>query len=338
MGNPNLTKDLIKQAIKEWEEQHAYPPEIHFNRHRLPPSGWEYIGPDDHLQVTVFTTAATTGLTLALRSLDAKGHVHYQVENVDTASLSTVVTTRFKMAEGWLIGATVSNIGGGLADQVCFVVLALQRTFKSGTAPHTILQQGYVTNVISVSWPPVFARGPAPSSSGGAMNQIAAQTLSSPAASVTFGSIPQTFNHLLLTVHGAVSDAALFALLGLQFNGDTGNNYDEQDITGASAVVSASAQSAATSIKSGGLPGSTASANVGGSMVVWINGYSGTTKFKTTRSNAERFETLGTTSTYFTQQLSGQWRNTAAITSITLIDQAGGNFMANSSFILYGLN
>lgn len=334
--DPNL-KEAIKQAMKEYEESYAWPPDIHFNRHRVPPAGWEYIGPDDHLQVTVFTTVATSGLTLALRTLDAKGQVHYQVENVDTSTLSTVVTSRFKMAEGWLIGAVVSNIGGGLLDQKCFVVLALQRTFKSGTAPHTILQQGYVTNVISVSWPPVFARGPAPSITPSGIVQIAQTVLAAPAASVTFSSIPQTFTGLLLSLMGRCSDAATLVNVNIQMNGDTGANYDSEGVQGIGASPSAFAASATSSLGVGNFTASTASANVPGVVNVWLPYYAASTFFKMALCQDGKFATLGTVTDYVSRVISGQWRNVSPITQLTAIDTGGGNFVAGSSFTLYGL-
>lgn len=162
MGNNPSIKDAMLQAMREWEKDHAFPPAIHFKQFHIPPSGWEYLGPDDHLQINIFTTATTTGLTLALRQLLPDGRVHYQQESLDGVATSTLTTQIFKLSEGWLIGAVVSNLGGGLADQVCWVSMALQRNFKSGTVPHTILQQGYVSNLISISWPPSFVRGPAP--------------------------------------------------------------------------------------------------------------------------------------------------------------------------------
>lgn len=333
--DPNL-KDAIKQAMKEYEESYAWPPDIHFARHRVPPSGWEYIGPDDHLQVSVFTTVATSGLTLALRTLDAKGHVHYQVENVDTSSLSTVVTTRFKMAEGWLIGAVVSNIGGGIADQACFVVMALQRTFKSGTAPHTILQQGYVTNVISVSWPPVFARGPAPSSNTGGLVQIAQTILAAPAASVTFSSIPGTYSGLRVLANGRLSDAALQNAVAVQFNGDTGANYDIEFIRALGNATLSFGSAGQTSAFVGSFPANTASANAAGQFSADFVSYAATTFYKLYVSNNGAFDTVGTTTTYYSLQAAGMWRNTAAITSMTFIDQAGGNFATGTSFTLYG--
>ena len=164
MGNNPSIKDAMLQAMREWEKDHAFPPAIHFKQFHIPPSGWEYLGPDDHLQINIFTTATTTGLTLALRQLLPDGRVHYQQESLDGVATSTLTTKLFKLSEGWLIGAVVSNLGGGLADQVCWVSMALQRNFKSGTVPHTILQQGYVSNLIAISWPPSFSRGPAPGS------------------------------------------------------------------------------------------------------------------------------------------------------------------------------
>lgn len=337
MGNNPTIKDAIKEAFMEWEREHAYPPEIHFKRSHLPPSGWEYVGPDDVLQISIYTTASTTGLTLALRQLTSDGREHYMLESLDGVQTSTLTTKRFKLAEGWLIGACVSNLGGGLADQVCWISMALQRGVVDSTAPHTMLQQGYVSNLISVSWPPTYSRGPAPTIVQPGMVLIASQTLAAPAASVVFSTIPQTYTHLLLTIDGATTDAALFGQLGIQFNGDTGANYDYESFSVTGSASGANPQFAQTKLSSVILSGLTATANTSGSGVVWMMNYKNSAFFKNSRTNYDRFETLGTTTTYGTGQISGLWRNTAAITSITLFDQSGGNLGTGSSFTLYGI-
>lgn len=143
-------------------------PEVGFKHERVPPPPAAYVTKDDFLAVSVYTTSSTTGLKLAYRFLDSAGHTHYGSESLDGASTSTLTTKIFPLTEGWLLGLTVSNLGGGLADQVCFVLAALQRSGQASTAPHTVLAQGYVSNLFSVDWPPVYVRGPATSSGSSA--------------------------------------------------------------------------------------------------------------------------------------------------------------------------
>lgn len=337
MSTPTFTMAQVQQMILEAQEQWAYPPEVHFKKHRVPPSGWQYLGPDDHLQVSIYTTASTTGLNLSYRYLHSDGSMQYATESLDGVATSTLTTKIFKLAEGWLLGLSISNLGGGLADQVCFVAVGLQAHGKANTAPHTILAQGYVSNLFTVDWPPVYVRGPAPWSGSAAWNLIQKQVVSTPAASVTFSGIAGTYSHLVLTANGRVSDAAVTVGLGVQFNGDTGSNYDYQAFEGKGNTNSSFTQAAGVEGLVARWPGSTASANVVGAFNAWLEYYAGTTFFKTMRANYGTLGTLGTGTTYATGQYANQWRNTAALTSITIIDGGGGNFIAGSTFSLYGV-
>jgi hypothetical protein len=142
-------------------------PEVSWKHERLPPGPLGYITKDDYLQATVFTTTPTTGLRLAYRFLDSAGAVHYSSESLDGAAVSTLTTKIFALTEGFLLSVTASNLGGGLADQICFVMLGLQQSRQTGLPPHTVLAQGYVSNLFTVDWPPVYVRGPAPTGGAG---------------------------------------------------------------------------------------------------------------------------------------------------------------------------
>jgi len=179
MGTQILTADLFRQILSETRREYSYPPGIHFNKHDVDPPNVLYLGPDDFLQTSVFTTATTTNLTLALRYLDANGAMHYETESLDGATLSTVVTKVFTLSEGWLLGASVTNLGGGLADSTCWVSLALQQPGGANRPAHTLLGQGYVTNLFGVTWPAEAIRQPPGS---GATLIPVSQTVANPAA------------------------------------------------------------------------------------------------------------------------------------------------------------
>jgi Fe-S cluster assembly scaffold protein SufB len=162
-------------------------------------------------------------------------------------------------------------------------------------------------------------------------------TVVTPGATVSFSSIPGTYNHLYLTFRGRVSDSATLEGINLQFNDDTGSNYDMQYLQGAASTASAGSAAAATAIQILIASGATASANVPARGDLWINNYAGTTFYKLVDALMATFHTLGTTSSYITQKRSGIWRSTAAITKIVLGDGGGGNFIAGSAFSLYGI-
>jgi len=209
MGSPILTVDLFRQILAETRREYAYPPGIHFNKHNVDPPSVLYIGPDDFLQTTVFTTASTTNLTLAVRYLDANGQMHYETESLDGASLSTVTTKVFTLSEGWLCGASVTNLGGGLADSTCWVSLALQQPGGANRPAHTILSQGYVTNLFGVTWPAEAIRQPP--GSGGTLLPVS-QAIANPAAGADWlFTIPAGLKYFLKSVYFTLVTSATVA-------------------------------------------------------------------------------------------------------------------------------
>jgi hypothetical protein len=140
-----------------------WPPGVDWKEWRVPPPANSYVREDDYLAVSVLTSSTTTGLALRYRILTSSGQVHDGAESLDGASENSLKTFIFKLTEGFLLSATASNIGGGLADSVCGVVLALQKGSAASSAPHTILAQGFVSNIVGVTWPVGLPRGPATS-------------------------------------------------------------------------------------------------------------------------------------------------------------------------------
>jgi hypothetical protein len=150
------------------------------------------------------------------------------------------------------------------------------------------------------------------------------------AASISFTSIPQTYTHLQIRGIANSGDASYIAA---QFNGDTGTNYSNHAIyadDGGTLVGQANATTTNVQIaRSNYVANSTFGAGV-----CDILDYANTNKNTTTRALAGN-DTNGTAGgvAFFS---SGNWRNTAAITSI-LIFPTSGNFRQYSSFALYGI-
>jgi hypothetical protein len=157
-------------------------------------------------------------------------------------------------------------------------------------------------------------------------------------STITFSSIPSTYKHLQLRI-AASTDRGTFALdnVFVTLNGDTGGNYSHHYLQGDGSSASAGATANATDVRSGSLP-SSAAANVFGVSIFDILDYKDTNKYKTTRS-LSGFDLNGTVSGIggFVQLYSGNWRNTAAVNSITLNRQSGTNFIQYSHFALYGI-
>ena len=150
---------------------------------------------------------------------------------------------------------------------------------------------------------------------------ISTQTLGSATATVTFSSIPQTYTDLVLVLQGAssVDDTIM-----MQFNSDTGSNYSWTQIGAdvGSGVFSSRASSVA-SIRIG--YGNTSQ----GSHIAQIMNYSNATTYKTNMSRSNKAASD-------VRAIVGLWRNTAAITSVTVI-QTGGSFSTGFTFSLYGI-
>jgi hypothetical protein len=156
---------------------------------------------------------------------------------------------------------------------------------------------------------------------------IATNTLSSPATTLTFSSIPQTYTDLILVCNLGQVAAANVAL---QFNGDTGANYDST--IGYGLGTTGIASGAYTNLN--GAYGLNGAGQLPNSIIAsgWINifSYSSTAVYKSMLSryaNNDLPEITNFTST---------WRNTAAITSMTVYSYSG-NYLAGSSFTLYGI-
>ena len=140
---------------------------------------------------------------------------------------------------------------------------------------------------------------------------------------------------LRLMVRGAGTTAATYVTVQVQFNGDSGTNYDWESITFNNTSSSTSAGFASqTSLPVGFLPASTGPTNAGGSTEVIIQDYSGAVFTKSVMARSGVRTGSGAASLYATAGW-GDWNNTAAVTSVT-VSLSAGNFAAGSTVSLYG--
>lgn len=144
-------------------------------------------------------------------------------------------------------------------------------------------------------------------------------------ASVTFSSIPATYTHLQVR----------YSLLGaglqynIQINGDTGNNYSMHYINGDGATVTVLNAINTNKILQNFVTATSATNPTVG--VTDVLDYANTNKYKTTRT-LDGMDSNGSGQVSF---VSGNWRSTSAITSITF--NSGGTFTQYSTFALYGI-
>ncbi|CAB4140026.1 hypothetical protein UFOVP404_4 [uncultured Caudovirales phage] len=162
------------------------------------------------------------------------------------------------------------------------------------------------------------------------------------AATVTFSSIPSTYQHLQIRGLGQSSRATFgFDDVILRFNGDTGTNYARHYLGGSgSAAYSGAANTPSSYIYTDSIIGSsTAGTSFFGGFVMDILDYASTNKNKTVRTlgGTDLNGTVGGEGGRITLN-SGLWFATpAAITSVVLSTASGTNFNQYSSFALYGI-
>ena len=155
------------------------------------------------------------------------------------------------------------------------------------------------------------------------MQLIGSNVLASPAASVTFSSIPGTFADLVLVITGTLT--TMDSTVEVDLNGDTSSNYNWVQIAG-DGSASSSRQSNSNLSNHGRL----ANPDIG-VIISHFFDYATTNKHKTwlTRSNSSNANAGVRT-------IAGRWANTSAVTSVTA--SCGINFAAGSSFHLYGIS
>jgi hypothetical protein len=159
---------------------------------------------------------------------------------------------------------------------------------------------------------------------GATYEPIATTTLGTAAVSVTFSSISQAYTDLVLIVNAKGASGGDKAL-AVRFNGDTGTNYSQTRISGNGTTADSDSQPNEPFMDLG-LSNST----VYNSDIYQIMNYSNTTTYKTALGRGNLADSRLRAGV-------GVWRNTAAITSVTVINGGSINFIVGSTFTLYGI-
>lgn len=169
---------------------------------------------------------------------------------------------------------------------------------------------------------------------------VAAASVTLPAAGTIAAAIAAVFcnaanYHTLRLVWTAATNAAVINdLLRLRFNGDAGANYDtEVDHIAAGAITNDTNAAAGIAIGLAPLAGASAGANSLDGGQATIPNFDRATLHKIVAAYSHNV--IGTAAGNFQASIGGgRWRNTAAITSLTLLPQTG-SFIAGSYFALY---
>jgi hypothetical protein len=151
---------------------------------------------------------------------------------------------------------------------------------------------------------------------GNTYEAIATTTLGSATASVTYSSLG-AYTDIVIIFNGVADNN-----LSLRFNGDTGSNYSVTRIQGDS--------SSATSTRFAPITSMYGPYAVSQQISIWqVMNYSNSTTNKTALARGGGAGTA-------TEAYVGLWRNTAAITSISVLSQSG-NMATGSTISLYGI-
>lgn len=145
--------------------------------------------------------------------------------------------------------------------------------------------------------------------------------------SVTLSSIPATYTDLVLVIN-AKNDTTTNT--EIRFNGDTGNNYSNTILSGNGTSATSARESNNNAISIDNVAYMT-TGDFAYSNIIQIMNYANTTTYKTllTRANS---------AANGVDAIVGLWRNTAAITSLTILTTTGTRvFAAGSTFSLYAI-
>lgn len=154
---------------------------------------------------------------------------------------------------------------------------------------------------------------------------IATTTLGSAASSVTFSSISGSYTDLIIAVNAICASGGADVTL-LRYNGDTTSGlYSSTRLVGSGTTVDTDRSTGANHIFSGLI-----NSTVRGSDIYQILNYSNTTTYKTCLVRAGLADNQ-------TRASVGLWRNTNAITSLTISHGSSINFNVGSTFTIYGI-
>ena len=160
---------------------------------------------------------------------------------------------------------------------------------------------------------------------------IAATTLGSNTASVTFNSF-SGYTDLIIVINGRTTRANVSDAVNVIFNSDNSNSYSFTLLYGDGSSAS-SGQAANTSSHTLGRLIGTSSTTQPSMLIGQIMNYSNTSTYKTILSRSAN----QITNNYGVYANVGLYRSTSAITSMTLTPAVGPNFVAGSTFTLYGI-
>lgn len=155
------------------------------------------------------------------------------------------------------------------------------------------------------------------------------------AATISFSNIPQTFTDLVVMFSGRAATGSTVSM-GCSFNGDIAANYSSKELSGSGSSVSSFSPSYSPNngVSGADVSMSTDTANTFANSMLYISGYSSSTKYKSTSLDSVT-ENNGTAA--YAILSAGIWNSTAPITSMSFLIYNSYSFAQYSSATLYGI-
>lgn len=248
---------------------------------------------------------------LTVTAIGASGTVEAQ----GYAEFSTAATTGLSL--------DLTNTAAiGSVDTTGTLALTVTAQWSAASASNSIQLREMIVEVMQVG---------ASGAGGGVETLISEVVTSGSQTTVTFSSIPATYRDLELRIRGRTTSASNENIL-IQYNGDSGANYDQEYGNFVVATTSAGNGIGVSGLTvAGGIAGGTTAANYADATIIDIMDYRGTTFYKESIHRG----TIRVGGNTYTFTGSGWWKNTAAITSV-LVGLSSGSFVDNSVVSLYG--
>jgi hypothetical protein len=169
---------------------------VSFANQMLTPPSNLYIGKDDALFITTYSSVASLRVDVRGRHLLANGRMAtVELSNVP-ASNRTAVTNLYTLGEGFLLNLGIFLGSGSCKRGQCYVVVGLAQGQDASHLKHTIIAQGYVGTGVNQAWP--GNRLEQPTEGNGVLRRVA-------------GTNPPATNE----IHEAVPTGARWRLLSL---------------------------------------------------------------------------------------------------------------------------
>jgi hypothetical protein len=176
--------------------------------------------------------------------------------------------------------------------------------------------------------------GSFPAGAAGAFESIASASGTGSSGTITFSSIPSTYQHLQIRGTADSSGAGTQQDLFITLNGVTSASYTWHQMRATGTGVSPSGGVSLTNASVyDAVTGNSALANVTAAIILDIHDYASTTKNKTLRLFGG-FDNNGSGQLVLHSNL---LINTSAISSISLISGGGANWETTTQFALYGI-